>query len=101
MSTILKGAALISEARRLAIPGRSRMSAEELRTAITAATAPIPSDVGTLLNPPTETYGEQPTPQDATRALSAIFSAPAALPPFRAARGKRKPSVGRRNRRSN
>lgn len=96
--TILRGVALQNEARRLNIPGRSRMTADELRTAIEAATAPIPSDVGTLLNPPAEVYGEQPSATDATDALSALFTAPA---PFRARNGKRKRSVGRRNRRHN
>lgn len=98
MSTMLKGAALHDEARRLNIAGRSRMSADELRAAIDAVTSPIPSDMGTLLNPPTETYGVQPSPQDATDAVNGIFGAPSTPAPFRARNGKHKRSVARRNR---
>lgn len=40
----LTGPALIAESRRLAIPGRSRMSADELRTAISRETCPVTGD---------------------------------------------------------
>lgn len=40
---MLTGTALRTEATRLAIPGRSRMTADMLRAAIAAVTDPIPS----------------------------------------------------------
>lgn len=40
---MLTGVALRTEATRLAIPGRSRMTADQLRAAILAATTPPPA----------------------------------------------------------
>ena len=67
---MLTGTALRTEASRLAIPGRSKMTADQLRLAILAVTTPIPS------------------PQ----------VPPVPPVPFRARNGKRKPSTitGRR-----
>lgn len=82
MSITLKGAALRSEATRLNIPGRSRMTADELRTAIAATVSdPVPN------------------PQDATETPSTPFAPRTTPTPFRARNGKRKPSAVRRNRR--
>lgn len=77
MSTALRGAALVTRARELSIPGRSKMSADELRAAIAAVSAPVPAQV--------------PTRQVKINTVK--------VPPFRASNGKRKPSLPRRNRR--
>lgn len=75
---MLTGSALRSEATRLAIPGRSRMSADELRAAITAATTP-------------RVRGESAREYHRELAAAVLAVRPQEHP-FRARNGKRKPS---------
>lgn len=69
---MLTGTALRTEATRLNIPGRSKMSADQLRAAIDAVTTPVPP---------------QPTPSPIVQVT------PVTPVPFRARNGKRKRST--------
>lgn len=78
-STILRGAALSARARDLGIPGRSRMSADELRAAIDAVSAPVPAQV------PQAPQGQGGNLQVKINTVKGA--------PFRARNGKRKRSI--------
>lgn len=69
---MLKGAALMTRARELNIPGRSRMTADDLRAAIDAISGPVPAPA----------------------------VPPVPLVPFRARNGKHKRSIARPGRNS-
>ena len=78
---MLTGTALRSEATRLDIRGRSKMSADQLRAAIEAVTAPVPSPQVPLHTPPCPWC----PPWDHTPQVRPV--------PFRARNGKHKPSA--------
>lgn len=91
----LTGPALKAEAARLAIPGRSKMSADELRAAIATVSATL--DAGMAEPPVAATVAEKPvTVPHQTRPI------PAPITPtvFAARWGKRKPSTHNRIHRS-
>lgn len=104
-STILKGDALTAIARQLNIPGRSRMSADQLRAAIDGMRGSMPEDTARriaflTLDPSWAPASPQvpASPQGGTLQVKIIPVNPGT--PFRARNGKHKPSIRTNRRRS-
>ena len=102
--SVLRGTALTARARELSIPGRSRMSADELRAAIDAVSAPVPPQVPIVQVKINTVKGGCPI-TGATDCASRqcelhYMSAPLRLAPFRTRNGKRKPSRTRTHRKN-
>ena len=93
----LTGQALKAEAARLAIPGRSKMSADELRAAVATVSATL--DAGMAEPPVAATVAEKPVTATVPHQTRPI---PAPITPtvFAARWGKRKPSTHNRIHRS-
>lgn len=118
MSIVLKGSALQARARELSIPGRSRMSADELRAAVEFhGKGYVVPGVGT--GDPIRVYCHACDTAladngDCWVCVASAISAPVppqvdpqggnlqvkiiSVKPFRARNGKRKPSIHKRNR---
>lgn len=90
---MLTGTALRVEATRLAIPGRSRMSADQLRAAIVAVTTPVPAPSAPC--DPLDVFPDGPGRVVRSYVPLNVPSPSAPSAPWTSTRGKRKVSARR------